>query len=347
LSLIPRTLDTGIWGVDSMNRRWIALLVLVVVVSSGVVGVFVFRIPTHVAVEARHPPEHHSQITLAAVTDFTKPGSGSGCECVRSGSGTATDPYYISDWIVNSTNTDGIDISEIDTHFVIDRVDLRGHSGNNGVSIGGAKNGIFENSQITGWWFGVYAIRSSNMQFINNTITGNQYGIQLEGSNNNELLANRIEENEELGIFVRGSNNMVRDNSVIGNRWGGINVDGTAGPANANQIENNVVSDNNVFGIGLWLGANNVFRSNTVTHNNVTGIMITMDSTKNIVEANNVTKNGGSGIIIIGDSTENTIRQNVARGNGDGVKDFDLYDMSSGNIWQNNTYDTKKPDSIS
>jgi parallel beta-helix repeat protein len=134
---------------------------------------------------------------------------------------------------------------------------------------------------------------------------------------------------------------------VIRNGWGGINVDGTAGPANANQIENNVVSDNNNFGIGLWLGANNVFRSNTVMHNNVTGIMITDYSTKNLVEANNVTKNGGSGIIIIGDSSDNTIRQNTARGNGDGVKDFDLYDMSSGNVWQNNTYDTKKPDSIS
>jgi parallel beta-helix repeat protein len=74
--------------------------------------------------------------------------------------------------------------------------------------------------------------------------------------------------------------------------------------------------------------------------------MLTDDSTKNLVEANNVTKNGGSGIIIM-ESSENTIRQNFAKGNGDGVKDFDLYDMGSGNVWQNNTYGTKKPDSIS
>jgi parallel beta-helix repeat protein len=185
------------------------------------------------------------------------------------------------------------------------------------------------------------------MEFINDTITGNQYGIQLEASSNSELLGNRIEENRELGIFLRGSNTILRDNSVMRNAWGGINVDGTTGLANANQIEGNVVSDNGDFGIGLWQGTNNVFRSNTVIHNYDVGIMVTDGSTKNLVEANNVTKNGGSGIIIIGGSSGNTIRQNTAKGNGDGVKDFDLYDMASGNVWENNTYDTKKPDTIS
>jgi parallel beta-helix repeat protein len=330
-----------------MNRRWIALFALVVVASSSAVGFFAFKIPSHVAVQTRYPPEVHSPITLAAESDFTKPGAGSGCECVRSGSGSEADPFVISDWVVNSTSTDGIDVLGTSVHFVIDRVDLRSNSSNSAVYVSEGKNGIVENSQMSGWWFGAYTFSSSNMEFINDTITGNQYGIQLEASSNNELLANRIEENGQLGIFVRGSNNIVRDNSVIGNGWGGINVDGTAGPANANQIEGNVVSDNAVFGIGLWRGANNVFRSNTVMHNQVVGIMITDHSTKTLVEANNVTKNGGSGIIIIDESSENTIRQNTAKGNGDGVKDFDLYDMSSGNVWQNNTYDTKKPDSIS
>ena len=328
-----------------MNRRGIVLLVLVVVASSSMVGFFAFKIPSHVAVETRYPPEPHSPITLAAESDFTKPGAGSGCECVRSGSGSEADPFIISDWVLNATNSDGIDILETSVYFVVSRVDLQSNSSNVAVYASEAKNGIIENSQMSGWWFGVYTISSSNMQFINDTITGNRYGIQLEASSNNELLANKIEENAQLGIFVRGSNNIVKDNSVIRNGWGGINVDGTAGSANANQIENNVVSDNVVFGIGLWAGANNVFRSNTIVHNQVVGIMLTDDSTKNLVEANNVTKNGGSGIIIM-ESSENTIRQNFAKGNGDGVKDFDLYDMGSGNVWQNNTYDTKKPDSI-
>jgi parallel beta-helix repeat protein len=336
--------------VNLVDRRWIALIMLVVVASSAVVGFFALRSQSHVAVETveiKYPLAYHSPISLGAESDFTKPGAGSGCECVRSGSGSEADPFVISDWIVNSTNGDGIDIAETSVHFVIARVDLHANSSNSGLYITDAKNGIVENSQITGWWFGAYIFDSSNMEFINDTITGNQYGIQLEASSNNELLANRIEENRELGIFLRGSNTILRDNSVIRNGWGGINVDGTTGLANANQIESNVVSGNAVFGIGVWQGTNNVFRSNTVAHNQVVGIMLTDGSTKNLVEANNVTKNGGSGIIIVGESSGNTIRQNTAKGNGDGVKDFDLYDMASGNVWENNTYDTKKPDSIS
>jgi parallel beta-helix repeat protein len=330
-----------------MNRRWIAFFALVLVASSAIVGLFALRISSRVAVESRYPLSHHSPIAIAAVSDFTKLGSGSGCECVRSGSGTATDPYIISDWMVNSTNGNGISIWGTDAHFVIARVDLLSNSSDSGVYISDAQNGIIENSQVRGWWFGAYLFRSASMEFINNTISENEYGIQLEASSNNQVLNNRIEENRELGIFLRGSNNILRNNTVIRNGWGGINVDGTSGFANANVIESNVVSDNAVFGIGLWVAANNVFRSNTVMHNQVVGIMLTDHSTKNLVEANTVSKNSGSGILIVDDSSGNTIRQNTARGNGDGVKDFDLYDMASGNIWQNNTYDSKKPANLS
>ena len=109
----------------SVDRRWIVVLVLVVVASSAVAGFFTYRIPPHVVVETKYPPAPHSPITLGAEGDFTKPGAGSGCECVRSGSGTEADPFVISDWIVNSTDDDGIDIFGTTTHFVIARVELQ------------------------------------------------------------------------------------------------------------------------------------------------------------------------------------------------------------------------------
>jgi parallel beta-helix repeat protein len=335
--------------VKSVDRRWIIVLVLVLVASSTVVGFYAYRIPRQVEAETKYtkyPLTPHLPITLGVAGDFTKPGAASGCECVRSGSGAEADPFVISDWIVNSMDDDGIVIFVTTTHFVITRVELHSSHLNRGFYISEAENGVIENSQITGWWFGVFIFHSRNFKFTNNTITGNEFGIALEGSENNELLGNRFEKNGQLGIFLRGSNNILRDNSVTRNGWGGINVDGTAGPANANQIESNFVSDNPVFGIGLWRAANNVLRNNTVIRNQMVGIMLTDHSTQNLIEANTVSKNGGSGIILIQESSENTIRQNTARGNGDGVKDFDLYDMASGNIWQNNTYDTKKPDSI-
>ena len=329
-----------------MNRRLVTFFVLVVVASSAIVGFLTFGTSGHPTGEVRYPPTPHSPITLTSQSDFTKPGAGSGCECVRSGSGTEADPFVISDWVINATGSNGIDISGTKLYIVVARVDLRGASDNIGVSVDEAENAIVKESRIKGWWFGAYAFRSSNLKFINNTVVGNEYGIQLEACSNNELLDNRFEENVQLGIFLRGPNNILRGNSVIRNGWGGINVDGTAGSVNANQIENNVVSDNTVFGIGVWYAVNNVLRNNTVMHNQGTGIMLTDNCAQNLIEANTVSENGGSGIILIDGSSGNTIRQNTARGNGDGVKDFDLYDMVSGNAWQNNTYDTKKPDSL-
>ena len=71
-----------------MDKRWIIVLVLVVVASSAVAGFFAYRTPRHVVAETKYPAAHHSPITLTAESDFTRPGAGSGCECVRSGSGT-------------------------------------------------------------------------------------------------------------------------------------------------------------------------------------------------------------------------------------------------------------------
>jgi parallel beta-helix repeat protein len=66
----------------------------------------------------------------------------------------------------------------------------------------------------------------------------------------------------------------------------------------------------------------------------------------NVVEANMVSHNPDGGIVLIDGSSGNTVRGNTASKNGDGIDYFDLYDAGSGNIWQNNTYETKKPESI-
>jgi parallel beta-helix repeat protein len=331
--------------VDRMNRRLLVVLLVLVVISSAA-GAYFILAARRPETSAKYPVAEHSPIMISADTDFTKPGAGSGCECVRSGSGNEFDPYVISDWVVNSTGSDGIVIWGTSAHVLIARVEIRGASADRGIYMSQVENGVVQDCRITRWFFGVYVFRSSNLEFTNNTVTGNSYGIQLEASQHNNLIGNRFDDNSELGIFLRGSNNILKDNSVTRNGFGGINVDGTAGPANDNQLEGNAVSENSVYGIGVWRAANNVFRSNTVTHNQVVGIMLTDHCTNNLIEANTVSNNQGSGIITIAGSSGNTIRHNTARGNGDGVNDFDLYDMASGNVWQDNTYDTKKPDSI-
>jgi len=329
-----------------VRRELLIVLVVLVVASSAIAGYMISGVTRRVDVRVKYPIAPHSAFTIAADSDFTKPGAESGCKCVRSGSGQEVDPYVISDWVINSTEADGIVIWGTSAHFLIIRVRLQGRHLDRGMYIGEAKNGVVEDCQITDWWFGGYVFHSSNLEFINNTMTGNEYGIQLEASDDNKLIGNRFDGNRELGIFARGSNNVMSDNSAARNGFGGINVDGTPGPADANLLEGNIVTENGVFGIGLWRAADNVLRSNTVTHNTVVGIMLTDHSMKNLIEANTVSNNAGSGIVLTDGSSGNTIRKNTAKGNGDGVNDFDLYDNGSGNIWQNNAYGTKKPDNI-
>jgi len=73
---------------------------------------------------------------------------------------------------------------------------------------------------------------------------------------------------------------------------------------------------------------------------------LTEDSTNNLVERNLVTESEADGIIINEGSTSNVITGNTAKGNGDGVRYFDLRDRTGGNVWEDNTYETKNPENL-
>jgi parallel beta-helix repeat protein len=329
-----------------MHRRLIIFsLALIIALSTVLVYMAVRPTPSVQTRRQTYAITLHEPVALGSDSDFTKPSTGSGCECVRSGSGEELNPYVISDWMINSTGGDGIIISGTKAHFVIADVVLEGHGLYTAIRIEDSENGRVEDSRITGWWFGLYIFSSDNIELSNNTVTGNAYGIQLEASDNNRLVGNRFDSNQQLGIFLRGSNNLLQDNSATGNSFGGINVDGTTGSARSNQLKGNIASENGVYGIGVWRGHSNTLVSNDVRNNKVEGIMLTDHSTDNLIENNTVLDNG-SGINLIGGSSGNTIRGNTARGNGDGIEYFDLFDSSGGNTWADNRYDTKSPSSL-
>lgn len=215
-----------------------------------------------------------------------------------------------------------------------------------GIWLDSVRNAKIEDSSIIGGFVGIYAFRSSNLSFVNVTVSGNEYGIQLEGSNDSILSASRFEGNEMVAVFVRGSDNVVKNNEVTNSGFGGINIDGTAGSANRNLVEGNIVTGSKSYGIGMWRAADCVVRRNIVKGNGGVGIMLTEMSNSNTVEENNVTENKGNGIFLAQQSTGNMIRANTANANGDGINAFDLHDMGSNNIWENNTYSTKRPDTI-
>jgi hypothetical protein len=50
--------------------------------------------------------------------------------------------------------------------------------------------------------------------------------------------------------------------------------------------------------------------------------------------------------VIAEESSGNVVQRNVVKGNGDGVRSFDLHSKASDNVWTSNTFETKEPDSL-
>jgi len=326
-------------------RRSAIALSLVAVTVLAAIYVFGAQPLQTPARRVEDSPTPHATISIGGDADFTRIGTGSGCECVRHGVGTNQEPYLISAWVVNASRGRGIQIFGTSAHFVIRNVRVYGDSLNVGISLDRVENGKIEDSLISQNHVAIYAFASHDIAFVNNTISRNQYGILLEGSDNNLVSSNAFEEIEDVAIFVRGSDNVVRNNLVARGKFGGINIDGTPGIADGNVVESNLIVENASYGIGMWRATNCLVRGNVVNRNGV-GIMLTDQSEGNLVERNNVTQSVGDGIVITEGSVGNIVRGNIARGNGDGVSAFDLHDMSLNNVWQDNDYSTKEPETL-
>ncbi|MGA2240367.1 MAG: right-handed parallel beta-helix repeat-containing protein [Candidatus Bathyarchaeia archaeon] len=286
----------------------------------------------------------HERITIQDAADFTNPGAPSGCECVRGGSGSSSDPFVISDWKLSVSDDDAISIARTTMYFIIFNVSVNVTGVYNSVVLRSVANGTIRDSFFSGGGISLY--NSNAISILNNTITGSKFGMLLEASNGNTISGNRLDRIQLVGIFVRSSDNLVEKNHVTDGSYGGINIDGMTGFGSDNRIVNNVVEGNPQYGVGLWVARNNTVKGNVISNNGGAGIMLVAACTKNIVEQNNVMNNKGDGILVDEQSTDNKITGNTATGNGNGTTTFDLHDESSDNLWLSNTFDTRRPDTI-
>lgn len=286
----------------------------------------------------------HERIVIQDAVEFTTPGAGSGCECVRTGSGSSSDPFVISDWKLSASGGNGISIAWTTVHFIISNVVVNATGFYDSVVLRGIANGTIQDSSFSGGGISVFS--SQAISIINNTITDSKFGILLDASYDNTISSNRLYHIQQVGIFVRASRNLIEGNSVTDGSYGGVNIDGMTGFGDDNRIVNNVVEGNAQYGVGLWRARNNLIKRNAVSENGGAGIMITASSTENLVEQNGVVNNGADGILVDEQSTENKILGNTVTGNGNGTTSFDLHDLGSDNIWVGNTFNTRRPDTI-
>jgi len=323
----------------------LALVAAIILVPLALYGVHVPSGPTLRSTTlkpSRLSP--HEPIAIRNDADFTIPGAGSGCGCVRKGSGSSLDPFVISDWELSGSDSDALSISSTSTHFIISNVRANATGAYNSVVLRNVANGTIRDSFFIGGGISLY--NSNAISILNNTITGSKFGILLEGSNDNTMSGNMVDHTQLVGIFVRSSNNLVEGNHVTDGSYGGINIDGMTGFGSDNRVVNNVVEGNPQYGVGLWVARNNSVEGNYVSDNGGAGIMLASSCTENQIEQNSVINNKGDGILVLEQSSDNKITGNTVTGNGNGTSSFDLHDEGSANLWQSNTFSTRRPDTI-
>lgn len=117
-----------------------------------------------------------------------------------------------------------------------------------------------------------------------------------------------------------------------GSSWpyAGIFVDSS----NYNTISGNIVTNNNNYGILLFMSSGNTVSNNTVTHNNIVGIYIKTSSDNNVISGNTVA-NQTYGIELEDYSSNNMIFGNICTNNDYGII---LVDNSSGNTFYHNNF---------
>ena len=98
-------------------------VVLVILALAALLPVAVYMLNLH-SPPVSHPPsttalEPHGQIVVTDTSQFTAPGTGVGCQCIREGYGNSSHPFVISDWEVNASEGDATTITRTDANFVI------------------------------------------------------------------------------------------------------------------------------------------------------------------------------------------------------------------------------------
>jgi 5'-nucleotidase/UDP-sugar diphosphatase len=211
---------------------------------------------------------------------------------VSSGSGTENDPYIIENWDINAENTNGIDIRNTTSNFIVRNCYV--HDGGvqyNGISLSHAINGILDKNISENNYYGIAIYESSGNTLSGNTCSNNSYeGIDLGSSSNNTLDNNACNSNNDAGIWMGASfSNTLSNNTCSNNSNNAILI--TSSSYN-NLVSGNVAENNPSDGIHLdSYSDNNLISGNVVENNNRYGIELNLYSDNNLVYHNHIINN--------------------------------------------------------
>lgn len=235
------------------------------------------------------------------------------------GSGTAEDPYLISNLWIEGEN--GIIISNVNSHFVIadcilwtqtgvsienaqdftiQNTEFRQYDGADGIMIYDCDDFLIRNITIypesTDYYsyeIGIWATDSSNGIIDNCSVTNCAIGVGVSSGNNititdNSIFGEKISRAE--GIFIHASHSVISRNYIT-----------RAHPCIVLSPGNdNIISDNDCFeggfGIVVEESHRNEITRNLCHQNSYAGIRISFGSSYNIVRENRMENNDGYGL---------------------------------------------------
>jgi len=247
----------------------------------------------------------HDPITIDGDAGFLGLNTSTG---ISQGSGTASDPYVIEGWDINTTFGVGIFITDSHVYFRI-----------SGCSIHDTT------------YAGIYLLNADNGTVIGNDCSDGYNGIYVGGSNNT-LSDNICLNNDFRGIFISGSDNFASNNTCS------MNMRGIEVGAIRIELSNNNCSYNEI-GIGIYSSSNIIASNNTCLSNDY-GIYLTragpVESNSTRLLDNSCSSNAEDGIYVYYSSNNTLLRNTCALNIKYGLRISDTY--SSGNEMWDNTF---------
>ncbi len=265
--------------------------------------------------------ESHAPILIDGNAAFTDPASG-----VRSGRGTANDPYVIEQWDVDASSATGVEIRNTDAYFILREVFVHdGGDSHVGVMLYNLQNGWVESVSSNGNLIGFHVelAAATTLNAVNawdNVVEG----VKVLGGSD-VVLTQITAERDFDGIFVDGVTRLdVTLSYARDNRWRGFVLAYSSGvTADMNNATGNA-------GVGMflwqntdlaltntWLGGNGLsaahLQSFTIADTTVLqGGMELFDVSQGVVRDNVIDRPGYMGIRL-GGSNVTLARNSVSR----------------------------------
>jgi len=213
----------------------------------------------------------HAPILISGNSGFTAANG------VTSGSGTASAPYVIEGWEINSTTANGIEIQNSNAYFIIRNVYIHNAQYSHyGIVLTNIANGRVENSKCSFGYAGIAINSSSNITVLNNQIFGNSIdgnfgtagGLGIAFSKNIVVRNNNISNNIRDELVIGSSNNITIAGNILSGSGGIASVTMYIYSSADLTIVNNTISRSTHFGFLLDSSNRTLVYHNTFIYNN-------------------------------------------------------------------------------